>query len=215
MTPTLDDQSVTFLTQECDRLLSLYSEAQSNTQSVFNFYLTFLTTVVGAVVIIIQTGSGIRTPLLIMVLLFFAALVGSVYLSAIAFRYARSKRSAEAVDEIRTYLIHQQNLQLPEIYAYLKEPPAQPKAVNRIMWLFPSGTYQMFIAFVNSAALSICVLLVAIIGGSSLELTTVAAILIFILTQLVYNAYAQLILRRFGHGITVSTGSSALWAGRN
>jgi len=35
----LSEQANTFLTQECDRMLDLYTQAQANAQSVFNFYM--------------------------------------------------------------------------------------------------------------------------------------------------------------------------------
>jgi hypothetical protein len=211
-----NEQSVNFLKDECDRLLSLYNEAQSNIQSVFNFYLTFLTTVTGGVVLIVQIGGGqpARTQLMVIALLFFAAIVGSVYLSAIAFRYARAKRYAEAVDQIRAYLMQGQNLTLPAMYDALQTVQFE-RQIGRGMWLFPTGTYQMFIAFVNSAALGIIAVLIGISGAQNFGVSIFAALLIFVVTQIVYNVYAQLILYRFGHGITVSNPSSSMWAGRN
>jgi hypothetical protein len=211
-----DEQSLNFLKDECDRLLSLYNEAQSNIQSVFNFYLTFLTTVTGGVVLIVQIGGGqpVQTQLMVIALLFFAAIVGSVYLSAIAFRYARAKRYAEAVDQIRSYLIQSQSLTLPAMYDGLHTVRFE-RQIRRVMWLFPTGTYQMFIAFVNSAALGIIAVLIGIIGAQNIGTVFAAGLLIFVVTQVVYNLYAQLILYRFGHGITVSNPSSSMWAGRN
>lgn len=212
----LDEQSTAFLKDECDRLLSLYNEAQSNTQSVFNFYLTFLTTITGAIVLIVQIGVGrpMRTQLMVIALLFFAAVVGSVYLSAIAFRYARAKRYAEAVDQIRAYLMQRQNLTLPTIYDDLQAVRVEKK-IGRTAWLLPTGTYQMFIAFVNSAALGIIAVLVEMTGARNIGMSVIAALLIFLVTQIVYNVYAQLVLSRFGHGITVSNPSSSMWAGKN
>jgi len=214
----LNEAEQAFITQECDRLLMLYNEAQSNVQSVFNFYLTFLTTVVGGVVVIVQTGGGspVRTQLIITLLLIFAALVGSVYLSAIAFRYARSKRYAIAVDALRIFLIRQDNLRVPSIYSTLTaQPPEIRRKVNPLIWLLPSGTYQMFIALINSAFLSISAALVAITARAEFSVGLATAVLIFVQAQIIYNVYAQLVIRQFANGVSISNQKTDLWAGSN
>jgi uncharacterized membrane protein len=218
--PALDERSIEFLTQECERLLSLYSEAQSGAQSVFNFYLTFLTTVIGAVVVIFQTGGDhpIRTQLIIAALLFFAAIVGTVYLSAISGRYAHAARYASAVDNIRRYLIRQQGLTVPRIYNdFLTDTaPQEHRIVSTVIWLFPTGTYQMFMTFVNSAALALMTLLIAAVFRADFTVSLVAAVLVALITLWIYNIYSRLVIRRFGSGINFDfTHTSSAWAARN
>lgn len=215
----LDENTINFLNQECDRFINLYSQAQANAQSVFNFYLTFVTTVVGGIVLILQSDARDIDSILALLLLF-SALVGSVYLSALSGRYAHAGRFAHAVDEIRRYLIAHLNLPMPQIYGtfVVEDTPVEdPDNAPRYIWLFPTGTYQMFIAIVNSAALTGMVLLIFTSAGADSIRTVLATIIIFVLTMTIYNVYSHLIIYRINRSLHVRidvSGTLRLWAAR-
>lgn len=193
-------------------MMALYSEAIGGIQSVFNFYLTFVSAVVGGVILIVQTGGSL---LLLVGLLFFAALVGTVYLSALSGRYGRAERYAYAVDTIRRYLIQMQGVQVPPLYdSFLtgrQRAPTGPLA--RLYILFPTGTYALFIGSVNSLALSIVTWLLLVAAGTTFGQALGAALLVFLLTLSIANVYSHLVIDRFGARVNIyQWGDLPAWA---
>ncbi len=210
MAPT-SEQITTFLTQECDRMLALYSQEQANTQSVFNFYLTFVSALLGAVIVLLQNGA---TELLVVVL-FFGNLVGTVYIGSISVRYARTARYSYAVDAIRRHLIQTLEVPVPPLYDDLIQVPTAKTGIRPHYWLFPTGTFQMFMAFMSSAGLGVMTLLVFWLAGSDLNRALVAAIIIFFLTLTIFNIYSRLVIERFSGGVRVHRWrESPAWASR-
>lgn len=207
--PQLSETTVAFLNQECERMLSLYSQAQANAQSVFNFYLTFVTAVIGAIVFITQSAPensvGGRTEGLLLLVLSFAAVVGSVYLPALAGRYAHASRYAFAADEIRRYLIAHLHTTLPDVYESLTKPRRRRlrKAFDWIYTLVPNGTYEVFITFVNSAALSAITWLFLDMAEAAPWRVVIGAAVVFVLSTVVYSIYSHMIINRFGKGLNV------------
>lgn len=209
-------------------MLSLYSQAQSAAQSVFNFYLTFVTTVVGALVVIAQFAPTtaldlVNKDLTLIALMFFVVTVGSVYLSSISGRYAHSARYARAVDEIRRYLIHQLHIPIPAVYTRfvrieIKPASSRPRWVSsKLIWLIPTGTYQMFIVIVNSSAAAALTILIGHIGGVQIQGSILPALVVFLLTLSMYNAYSRLTIQQFTSKfhVRVDLGDDmALWAAR-
>lgn len=193
----LSEHAVAFLTQECDRFLSLYTQAQDTIQSIFNFYLTFATAVIGGLFFVLQ--SDIENRLLtVSAALFLSALIGSVYLSAISGRYAQSSRYAYIVDELRRYLIETLKVTPPRAYASLLTVDNNPNRREAwYAWLFPTGTYQMFIALLNSGALASIAVLLAGAGDAGSGRGITAGVLIFFFTLTVYNVYSRVVIRRF------------------
>lgn len=211
-----DSASVEFLNKECERMMTLYTQTQANIQNVFNFYLTFVSAVIGGIVFIVQSSDDVA-PLLLGGILFFAVVVGSVYLSALSGRYAHAARYAHAVDEIRRYLIKQQNISLPSVYDHFREPHdrALQGRAAWIYWLIPSGTFQMFISIVNSAATGAVVGVVFLAADASGGRTLFAITLVFLITLTIFNAYSRLVIQRFSEGVHVYVlGDSPAWAAR-
>lgn len=218
----LSEQTVSFLTQECDRMLGLYQQAQTNAQSVFNFYLTFVTAVVGGVIYIAQLTSesekaATQNDLTLIGVLFFAAIVGTVYLPALAGRYAQAARYAQAVDEIRRYLIDRLDTPVPPIYDSLVNfhPRLPGKSIAWLYWLMPAGTYQMFISIVNSAALGAMTWLFFNLADADPGRGVLATVIVFGVSTAIYNAYSHLVIARFGKGVNVDLAhDSPGWASR-
>jgi hypothetical protein len=221
-TPPLSEQAVEFLTRECERMLSLYSQAQANAQSVFNFYLTFVTTVVGAVVVIVQIappGSDTtrQADWVLGGVLLFAAVVGSVYLSALSGRYAHAARYSLAVDEIRRYLIERLQVPTPPVYeTFLKGEYRAAQGYRAwVYWLTPTGTYAMFMAMINSAAFAAVTWLVFASAGTSAGRGLIAALIVFILVMTISNIYSRLVIMRFGRSVSIHLWKdSPAWAAR-
>src|SRR5512138_2597773 len=106
----MDDQALQVIMKEYDALRDLHARAEASAQSIFNFYLTLVTIVGGAIVLILQispasSGSSSFSQLLVSGLLVFAATIGSVYLSSLTGRYAHISRYAQGIDAIRRHLI--------------------------------------------------------------------------------------------------------------
>ncbi|MEQ8677735.1 MAG: hypothetical protein RLP44_04005 [Aggregatilineales bacterium] len=211
------EKAEAFYTQEIDRFLSLYADAQGTVQSIFNFYLTFATAIIGGVFFILQSDLD-NLALAISGLLLLAALIGSVYLSAISGRYAQSARYAYIVDELRRYIIAHGSYPTPPAYSSLIARENVPDTGTMwYEWLFPTGTYQMFIALMNSGALAVMVLLLAGTGEVGGGRGIFAGLVLFLITLTVYNAYSRLVISRFNHDLHARLNMGhdySLWASR-
>ncbi len=207
---TLSEQAFEFLLKEYDSLRDLFTQTESSLQSLFNFYLTLVTTVVGAIVLILQVtapdpASLARSQFILSGLLVFAALIGSAYLSALAGRYAHLVRYAQGIDEIRRHLISRLEVPTPPLYqAFLasapkpNRPTQKQKSPTWLYWLLPTGTYQLFVAVINSLALSAGVLLFFIatqVAEAELIRSLLATLLIFFLVFQAYNFYSHLVMQ--------------------
>ena len=205
---------------EAERLQTLYLDARHNIQNVFNFYLTFVTAVVGGLVFILQSADGdptLTSQIMLIGLLFFAALVGSVYMSALSGRYGHAARFAFALDTIRRELLRQTNMPLHPMYqAFMAADALEPPRDSLLIWFIPTGTFQMFMAIINAVALALAVWLLALMGGVVRE-GVIAALLIFFITLTVYNVYSRLVIQRFSRRLDVRVDMSGVlgaWAAR-
>jgi hypothetical protein len=197
----LTDEQRQILSEEAQRMQTLYLDARTNAQNIFNFYLTFVTAVVGGLVFVVQASDNtftLQTRLILITLLFFSVLVGSVYLSALSGRYAQTQRFAHALDIIRRMQLETAKSILPPLYNnFLKEVPTVPKRDAWYIWLVPTGTFEMFVAFVNGASLALSIILVLGLGVVSPQTTLLTALFVFFLTVTIYNIYSHFLIRRF------------------
>ncbi len=213
-TSTLSEDAVSFFGQEIDRFLSLYSQAQGTIQTIFNYYLTFATAIIGAIFFILQSDAD-NLALTVSGLLLFAALIGSVYLSAISGRYAQSARYAYIVDEIRRFTVNYQRFPVPPSYQSLLEAGVPPTREAWFVWFLPTGTYEMFIALINSGALAVMVVLLALAGDAGSGRGAVAGVVLFVITLNIYNIYSRLVIKRFNNDLHARldvTRDLTLWA---
>lgn len=212
----LSQEHATFLMGECDRLLGLYREAQSSALSVFNFYLTFITAVLGGLIFLLQNDARSRDTITGAALLF-AALAGTAYLSALAGRYAHAARYAATVDEIRRYVARRLSIPMPPAYDRFMAPIDSPKVQTEwYVWLFPVGSFAMFIAIINSTALAAVAAIVLAQSDVGSGRALLAFILVFGLSLTIYNVYSRLTIQRFTlhlH-VRIDTGDLTLWAAR-
>jgi hypothetical protein len=210
----VSEAALGFLYKEYDILKDLYVQAEQTAQSIFNFYLTLITTITGAIVILMQISeknllNSTQTQVTVSGMLLFTAMVGSVYLSSITGRYAHMARYARGMDQIRRFLIRELHVPLPPVYRnflkpvqrkHLALPGLLHQAWNWLTWLFPTGTYQLFIAVFNSLSLSLGVGMFLFAGGaldqhSTRGVSAAAMIIIFGLTFVISNVYSQLTKR--------------------
>jgi hypothetical protein len=197
----ITDEQQHVLSEEAQRMQTLYLDARNNAQNIFNFYLTFVTAVLGGLVFVVQASNNaitLQTRLILIALLFFSVLVGSVYLSAISGRYAQTVRFAHALDIIRRIQLESAKPILPSLYFnFLKDIPVAPKRDVWYLWLVPTGTFEMFMAFVNGASLALGICLMLGLGAVSPTTILLTALFVFLLTVTIYNAYSRLLIRRF------------------
>ncbi|MBN1426812.1 MAG: hypothetical protein JXB07_00410 [Anaerolineae bacterium] len=212
----IDDKVLDVIMKEYDALRELYSQAEAGAQSIFNFYLTLVTTVGGAIVLILQLSPSNASPFLISGLLVFATTIGSVYLSALTGRYAHMSRYAQGIDAVRRHLIETLKVPMPDVYRAFLAPHknTMPGLGSRLfgwtVWLGPTGTYQLFVAAVNSLSLAAAVWLFLLAGGavqSNAGRSLLTSVLICVATFLVYNAYSRMMMGKIvrGLGIQVDT----------
>jgi hypothetical protein len=150
--------------------------------------------------------------------LFFSFIVGTVYISSLSGKYAHAARYAHTVDEIRHYLIENLDIPTPQVYAPFVTPtPRQTEPESRWVWLFPAGTYQFFIAIVNSTALAGITWLIFADARAGIGRGLLAAVLVFVISLTIYNAYSRLVIRKFYERlhVRVDTGKDlSVWAAR-
>ena len=204
----LSETALAFLYKEYDILKDLYIQAEQTKQSIFNFYLTLITTITGGIVILMQVTeknalNPIQSQVTVSGMLFFATVIGSVYLSSITSRYAHIARYTYGMDQIRQFLMDRLNVPLPPVYQNFSARARKSRqtgwawsATRFFRWLFPTGTYVLFIAAYNSLSLALGVGLLLQAGGvieHDFMRGALIVALIFGLSFLINNIYSQLI----------------------
>lgn len=204
--PPLTKQSFEFLLQEYIVLKDLYSQSELAAQGLFNFYLTIISAIIGAIILVLQTGTT-STVGIIAGLLIFSIIIGIFYQAGIINRYADQTRYAKAIRELRVYLVNH----LPDTVAPLYVVPFRVKTTHavpqsaieiweeKMWWLFPVGTHQLFIAFINSVCLSALLWLLPSIAQAispSLLEISIASFLAFWCSIIAHDSYAKIKLRQ-------------------
>ncbi len=214
----LSEVQLQVLLNEIARLQEMYLDARNSTQSVFNFYLTFFTAALGGVFFVAQSDAFTRLGQLLIFcgVLFFVGLVGSVYIGAIAARYAHAERFARALDALRLHLFTVSAAPLPPAYDRFRKGDFPQRSDDPwYAWVFPTGTYQLFMAFISSSSLGLMTAILTSIGGSPLANQIQAGMLVFLLTLTIYNIYVRLVQRRFSRVLDVRIDSGhalSLWS---
>ncbi|MCA9913372.1 MAG: hypothetical protein KC496_08475 [Anaerolineae bacterium] len=214
----LSDVQLQVLLNEIARLQEMYLDARNSTQSVFNFYLTFFTAALGGVFFVAQSDAFTRLGQLLIFcgVLLFVGLVGSVYLGAIAARYAHAERFARALDILRLHLFTVSAAPLPSVYERFQTGDYPQRETDPwYAWFFPTGTYQFFMAFISSSSLGLMVGIFVSIGQLPLANQIQAGLLVFLLTLTIYNIYVRLVQRRFTDVLDVRIDSGhalSLWS---
>jgi hypothetical protein len=163
-----------FLNTEYSSLVNLYTHTEDSISNVFNFYLTLLSAIIGLVVVLIQLNNTNITSALpsISVLLAFTSLIGIIMQDAIVNKNVEISRYVLALNLLKKHLLKSSEEAMTNVlymsYYYAKISPIPIRKTywtDRIhqyfWWLFPLGTQQLFIAVINSFALTALTLIVA------------------------------------------------------
>lgn len=218
--PILNDIQRGVLMDEAARMQTLYLDARNSSQNVFNFYLTFVTAVIGGIVFVSQNSSdnSVINSLILIALLFFAVMVGSVYTGALSARYADMGRYARALDLLRREVLKASQVPLPDAYKTfmsIEERPASP--VKWWEWLIPTGSFQLFMTFVNSASMSLILFLILRLGAVGFQTLIVWVMIMFLVMMTIFNVYSHLVIRRFTQELDVRIDmrqNLTMWASR-
>ncbi len=199
---SLDESSIRILLKENEMLQALFIHAENGMQSIFNFYLTLVTAIIGGVAIIWQ--SVVSNPaqawwalFSISCLLVFIAISGSAYMSSLAIRYAHTIRYAQGINETRRFLINNSKIVVPPVYAKFLGEPTTSKSngiVSILSFLIPVGNHQFFIAAVNSLAWAATIYILLFISDVPDHKLT-RSVMLFLVTFTIYNIYANFIIR--------------------
>ncbi len=159
--------AIEFLFKDYEIIKDLYVKASELIQSIFNFYLTIASASIAAFLVIFQ-ASAPQLPNLIIALGFilFLIVVGTVYQTAIASRYAEQTHYANAIEEVRSVIsrkIADQEIPIIPMFAESKaySSPRNNNIFskithweNRYYWLFPIGIFQLFMSLVTSISIA-------------------------------------------------------------
>jgi hypothetical protein len=177
--------------------------------------LTLLTTVSGGAVLVFQFAPTSVKPeranWILMGVMLFIASIGSAYLSSISGRYAHMMRYAQGIDEIRRFMIQRLHVPLPPIYQdFVIERTTVPnniyqKVADRLVWVFPFGTYQFFIVALNSLSLAVAAwFFLKIMNFPHTGWAVVVSVTVFLLVNAIYNLYSRLVMRSVTSKLNVS-----------
>jgi hypothetical protein len=213
-------ESLQVLMKEYDTMKDLFSETQVSIQGIFNFYITLVTAVIGGIVLISQISSPessdkMRSQIIVCGLLILASIIGTIYLLAIVERYSRLIEYGQNLDALRLHLIQKLDVPMPLIYSkFLAQTKKQTlllekKSISWLVWFFPTGSYQLAIAFINSCAFVIATWIFLSFSGAtnvrfydSLKMILVEFFIVFN----VYNIYSQMALHKWSaiHGLHIN-----------
>jgi hypothetical protein len=204
-------ESLQVIMKEFDTMKNLFSETQASIQSIFNFYITLVTAVIGGIALVLQFPANtsadiVRSQVIIFGLLILASIIGTIYLLSIVQRYSRLIEYGQNLDALRLHLIQELDVPMPPIYShFIEQTTKQITSSARspflwIAWMLPTGTYQLAMAFINSFALSTATwILLSISGATSMRFydSLITVIIEFFLILNIYNIYSQVALKHW------------------
>jgi hypothetical protein len=206
LTPSIE-KTINFLFVEYGVLKDMYSESESAIQSLFNFYMTVLSAIIGAVILVFQVSKPLSLAFgVIGGLLIFAIIIGIFYQWGIVDKYAELIHYARSINEIKINIVKylpEAASSLYEIPVLTSSPTASQSSVDRweakMWWLFPIDSHQLFIAFINSICLSGLIwipLLYTQAIISNIWQGAIASFIVFWLSIIANDTYAKIKLRR-------------------
>jgi hypothetical protein len=217
------------LLQEYNSLVSLYTHAENTLFSIFNFYVTILTTITGAVLIIFQLNKNeVSDPFLpALILLGFIVMIGLITQDALIHKNADLAHYALAQNSLKSYVLGK----YPEVQGHifylwdlhtrvnpLKVKPTADEKIDRYLWwMLPIGMQQLFVTLMSSFALvAIVVVITLVYGRSQRSLAEIALTLVMVLALsfVTHCAYANIKFRQYVQRAAIAmNGKSQEWAG--
>ena len=158
-----------FLKQEYNALISLYIHYENGVSSIFNFYLTLLSTITGATIVLFQLGDTNITSILptFGILILLALALGVVVQEAILNKNIDLAYVTQAINLLK-YEALKDNPEAQEYVDYLHNPFIKKHSfvkaeglsghLERRLWFLKwVGSHQLFISLFNSLELSLLV----------------------------------------------------------
>jgi hypothetical protein len=198
------------LLQEYNSLVSLYTHSENTLFSIFNFYVTLLTTITGAIIVIFQLGgknagnpSGV-----ILLLLVFIVLIGIITQDALIHKNGDLAHFALALNAVKSYVLRN----YPDTHAHIfymwdlhtrvnpldYKISLDEKVDKFLWWMLPIGMPQLFVTLMNSFALaSLVIVLTVTYGGNQVHALKfiVAILLVIVFSFIAHCTYANIKFR--------------------
>jgi len=213
VTPSESDTPPSILTQEYNSLVSLYTHAENTLFSIFNFYVTLLTTITGAIIVVFQLSEkNAGNPLgTILVLLVFIVLIGIITQDALIHKNGDLAHFALAMNSIKSYLLNNYPEAQPHVFYMwdlhvrvnpLKYKITMDERVDKYLWwMLPIGMQQLFVSLMDSFALgSFVIILIDVYGDlqSNLFKLFIAIPLVIVVSFIAHCTYANV---KFNHKV--------------
>jgi len=172
--PPKSQPQTELLIQEYGNLVKLYTHTENSLFSIFNFYITLLTALIGATIVLWQVLAPKQADIrgIALVLLVFVILLGLITQDALIRKNSDLAHFALAINAVKVALtkdcpdLQEYMFFLENIHARvnpLKHPPTLDERVDRYLWwMLPLGIQQLFVSVVSSLALAAIVLLMII-----------------------------------------------------
>jgi len=202
----IDSNVKEFLAQEYSSLVSMYLHTEDTIGSLFNFYLTLLTTVTGGAIILGQLNSDNITLALppIAFLLVLALVLGIITQEAILSKNATLVHLGNAINLLKDYALKDSESARKRVYYlhnpfHLVSPVSDSKKMlfklNKYFWWTSSlGSHQLFINVFNSMLLGFLVfVLVENLAQGAVSQVRIFVVASFVLaiSYITHNIYAR------------------------
>lgn len=212
--PKISSKSVEvrdFLKQEYNALISLYIHYENGVSSIFNFYLTLLSTIAGATIVLFQLGDTNVTSILptIGILILLALALGVVVQEAILNKNVDLAYVTQAINLLK-YEVLKDSPEAQEYVDYLHNPfinkslsikteSLSGRLERRFWFLKWLGSHQLFISLFNSLELSLLVFVLVVYlapGFVSIFRIAIACMIVLALGLITHATYANLEFQR-------------------
>lgn len=200
-----------FLKQEYNALISLYIHYENGVSSIFNYYLTLLSTIAGATIVLFQLSGPTVASVLpaIGILMFLALTLGVVVQEAILNKNVDLAYTTQAINLLK-FEILQDNPEAQKYVNYLhnpfinKKPANEAKGLsdrleNQFWYLKWVGSHQLFISLFNSLELSFLVVVLVVIlapGVVSIWRISIVSLIVLFFSLFTHALYANLEFQR-------------------
>jgi len=204
-------QLTNILLQEYTNLVSLYTHSENTLFSIFNFYVTLLTTIAGAVIVIFQLGgTDAGNPFtIVLLLLVFIVLIGIITQDALVNKNGDLAHFALALNAVKLYVfrnypdVHASIFYMWDLHTRVNPLEYQITLDERLdkylWWMLPIGMQQLFVSLMNSFALTAIVIVITFIYGQpqvGLLRLTITLILVIVSSYIAHCAYANIKFRQ-------------------
>ena len=165
--------------QEYSSLISLYTHSENTLFSIFNFYVTLLTTITGAIIVVFQLGGKNVSNLsgTILILLVFIVLIGIITQDALIHKNGDLAHFALALNTIKTYVLrnypdaHSHIFYMWDLHTRVNplnyKISLDEKIDKYLWWMLPIGMQQLFVSLMNSFALAAIIVVIAHTNGGN------------------------------------------------